>query len=130
MGALKVCVIGGLFLALGVAVGPRLVMDGPAHTFLWGIHVLAREDRSVYAPGYSDWRFLRVRKGMSCEDVRVLVGDPLTIADISTDPWLEQAYGSGSVVWHYTTVRGRNRSSRVVLFRDCVVLRRGASYAD
>ena len=60
-----------LLALLGLVAYDTLSMDG-----LRGL-LLAWDDSTVYAGGYSDRVFRRVRPGMSLDEVRGLLGDPV-----------------------------------------------------
>jgi hypothetical protein len=50
--------------------------------------------RTVYAAGYSEKNYWKIRKGMTQEDVLRLVGEPLNVFDVP-----------GRTIWAYTDVR-------------------------
>lgn len=53
----------------------------------------ANRDTSIYAPGYSESAFSRIREGMPFTEVQRLVGDPLSVhADAAPEIWF---YGQG-----------------------------------
>lgn len=84
-----------------------LVPDGVDGAVL----ALVMGDTGTYAPGYSDRAFRSVRSGMTQEDVRAILGEPLKAESV---PELRPA---GSVVWAYSaSVRKGNFRVRSVVF--------------
>ena len=112
-----------LFAAVGVValslvalnLGPVLVLDGRA-----GLEALIdpppRDDNLEFTPGYTRWRFLRVRRGMTRDEVVRQMGEP----------WFRQVNDmEGIERWCYS--RGKNvairEPCRAVIFDSDKVIR-------
>jgi uncharacterized membrane protein len=79
----------GLLVAVSIVAGaPAAILDGP--TIL--LNPLFPAD-TEYGPGYSHWKFLRVREGMSEQDVKALLGEPLRI---------HEAAETHQQIWEYS----------------------------
>lgn len=77
----------------------------------WLTTFLAASEDTVYAAGYSDAAFKRVRVGMSETDVAELLGEPLEFYAVEGTPDL--------VGWRYSrSARDASYHVRAVLFRD------------
>lgn len=80
---------------------------------------LGSDISTVYAPGYSDHAFRRVRVGMSSNEVVALLGPPLVVT-IHTD---------GREGWAYSDKeRDTSHFQRGVSFRNGVVCSKNSSY--
>jgi hypothetical protein len=104
-----VCAIVVVVLVASLVIFPPL--DGYSG---WFISLLASVEDTVYAPGYSDGAFRRLRIGMSEQEVAGLLGEPLEKYD--TDPDLHGGFLRG---WKYA--RSANDQSyrvRCVRFRE------------
>ena len=76
-------------------------------------------DQTNYAPGYSDYNFIRIRVGMSKGEVLKLIGEPIewkTIPASETIGYWSQACCAG------------NYKNRVVMFREDVVYKVFSEY--
>jgi hypothetical protein len=74
--------------------------------------VFARED-TVYSAGYSNAAFRRIREGMTRDQVRDILGDPL---ETRTDPWATRR-GEAEDCWAFSTSPGyTNYRIRLVCF--------------
>ncbi len=118
----KLLVAAALVVAVvvGTAVAAHFwLVDGLAG-WLWN---LTMDEDTVYAPGYSDAGFRRVRGGMSVEQVHALLGPPLQKWPLpfSTDP--------SEVGERWSRSPGdTNYRCRVVLFRHGHVVRKHAEF--
>jgi len=81
---------------------------------------LLHEDGTAYAPMYSEWRFRLVRRGMTIEELREALGDPL---------WIRT--NDEKAIWRYTkdTADGPHRR-RFVFVRDGIVVGKEAWARD
>jgi len=101
------------------------------------------DDATECAPDYSDQRFVQVLRGMTCDEVRALVGEPLSARTFQQEDfaWRERPSKSrveegwprdlnaGDVAWGYTRrTEDASYRVRVVYFRDCKVIKRLAFY--
>ncbi len=69
------------------------------------------EDRTKYAPSYSEVKFRNIQKGMSEENVRSLLGEPLSKDTHQNDGYRE--------IWRYTDgPPDSNYWSRAVVFDE------------
>jgi hypothetical protein len=93
---------------IAIELAPLMVLDGPVSL----LGFMLRPD-TEYAPGYSDWRFLKVREGMSTTEVTSLLGTPLRIyeSDHREQVWM---YSRSPHDTHYRC--------RSVIVRDAVVV--------
>lgn len=114
--AVVICLLGSLALA------HFYLIDGISG-LVFG--TLCRED-TVYARGYSDSGFRKVRLGMTDQEVEKLIGRPLT-----TWPTPESASGSNTGARWSFSPGDTNYRCRVLLFRDHrVVVKHAEFYVD
>jgi hypothetical protein len=91
-----------------IALSPVTRLDGRLGVF--GFLLLPDTE---YAPGYSDWRFLKVREGMPAAEVSALLGAPLRINESE----------HGEQVWIYSrSPHDTHFRCRTVTVRDGVVV--------
>lgn len=78
----------------------------------WFLSVLAPDEATVWAVGYSDAGFKRLRTGMTERDVAAILGEPLESYLVEGSPDL--------VGWRYSRGAKDDASyhERAVLFRD------------
>ena len=68
-----------------------------------------------YTPAFSAWNFLKVRRGMSEEQVRELLGSPFLEFDIPEEPGIKG--------WRYSrSPNDQSYNVRVIHFRERVVV--------
>lgn len=104
-----VLVFAAVALFAGVLLAPLVLLDGPMGLF--GIMLLPDTE---YAPGYSNWRFLQVREGMSAAEVRALLGEPLSVNEMQS--------ATGGKVWIYSrSPHDTHFRCRVLVFHGSVV---------
>ena len=125
-------VLGVVVIALpAMLLTPRLLLDGPAGVFSWAMdRTVGHDGTAIHGPGYSDWRFLSVRDGMSCAEVEALLGPPLeNLEDPNDDPW-HKTHRPGTLrYWRFVKgTPGASYAARVVVFRDCKVVERISLY--
>lgn len=97
------------FVLVAVLVAPVAILDGPMGIF----GVLLFQPDTEYSNGYSDWKFLKLKQGMSASEVQALLGAPLRVTEFPKEH--EQ-------VWFYSrSPHDTHYRCRVVEFRDSVV---------
>lgn len=80
---------------------------------------ICKDDTTEYASGYSDSGFRRLRKGMTEEDVRALLGEPLLRLDIATQNKLSPGGSAKAEAWRYSrTPNDGSYRKRIVCFED------------
>lgn len=103
-------VIACSLLAAGVAVFVFQPIDGYGG---WVLSVLADKEDTVYATGYSDEAFRRIRPGMSEQEVADLLGAPLEKYSFEGDDGVER------VGWRYSkSAHGQSYRIRAVVFDE------------
>lgn len=106
----RALVIACSLVAAGVAIFILLPIDGYGG---WVLSFLADKEDTVYASGYSDEGFRRIRPGMSEQEVVDLLGAPLEKYSFEDD------HGVQRVGWRYSkSAHGQSFRIRAVVFDE------------
>jgi hypothetical protein len=112
------CVL-AIFMLLSIYPAKLALVQGIDDT-IWDL-VFGGGD-TVFASGYSDTRFLRIRKGMTLQEVKFILGQPLDVYPVDYSAccdmgmrWTRSAHDSSYRV-------------RVLLFKNGVVVEKHAEF--